>query len=155
MLKILQQTQLMAWKFKQQSQFLGIHCLLCIYPNKTFLVLVTYGGATYKVKNRKQTFTDGVSNLYAEAIEVAGLWDSSEASSRSSQSWSSSSSCFSFWLIRRGCARPFSESGCPIYCENNTKSWSFHKLWNYLLKFHLSINIIFYHIYSNKYQISK
>lgn len=56
------------------------------------------------------TFIDGVSNLYAEAIDVTGSWLSSEASSLMSNSWSSSSSCcFSSELESNGWRGPFSK----------------------------------------------
>nr|GMD75086.1 hypothetical protein Iba_chr13aCG11540 [Ipomoea batatas] len=57
---------------------------------------------------KRCTFTEGVSNLYAAAIELTGNRDSSGASSLSSYSWLPSPSSCSLDFMSSGCARPFS-----------------------------------------------
>ena len=56
-------------------------------------------------KPKKQTFTDGVSSLYAETNDVAGSWDFLESSVSSSEFSSSLSSD----SVSKGCARPSSK----------------------------------------------
>lgn len=76
-------------------------------------------GSSYEIPNQWDTFTEGVSNRYADPIEVAGLRDSSIASSLSSISWSSSSSAFlSSEVMSNGCLRPFSSASLSAFPVN-------------------------------------
>lgn len=66
------------------------------------------------------TFTDGVSNLYADTIELTGFWISAGSSSASSQSVSPSPYfCLALEFDSNGCVGPFSTEIFTIFPVSN------------------------------------